>query len=72
MTFVFHSYQERTRSGPPKTKMEMSMNMTGRERRQYVEWKAEREKVDQARIDRQKSMSGEWRREWDVQKDFNE
>lgn len=52
--------------------MEMAINMTGRERREYVEWKAEREKVDQARIDRQKSSSGEWRREWDVQKDPTE
>ncbi|XP_022330670.2 uncharacterized protein LOC111128977 isoform X5 [Crassostrea virginica] len=64
--------QDRGRGGPPRTKMEMAINMTGRERREYVEWKAEREKVDQARIDRQKSSSGEWRREWDVQKDPTE
>ncbi|XP_019930403.3 coiled-coil domain-containing protein 9 isoform X6 [Magallana gigas] len=61
--------QDRGRGGPPRSKMEMSINMTGRERREYVEWKAEREKVDQARIDRQKSASGEWKREWDVKKD---
>lgn len=50
----------------------MAMNMTGRERREYVEWKAEREKVDQARIDRQKLATGEWKREWDIKKDLTE
>ena len=47
----------------------MSVMMTGRERRQYTEWKAEREAVDQARVDRQKKAgSGEWRRAWDTEK----
>ncbi|XP_062578451.1 coiled-coil domain-containing protein 9-like isoform X2 [Saccostrea cucullata] len=64
--------QDRGRGGPPRNKMEMAINMTGRERREYVEWKAERDKVDQARIDRQKSASGEWKREWDTQKDHTE
>uniref|UniRef100_A0A0L8FQR7 Coiled-coil domain-containing protein 9 n=1 Tax=Octopus bimaculoides TaxID=37653 RepID=A0A0L8FQR7_OCTBM len=52
----------------PPTKMEMSISMTGRERRQYMEWKAERDRVDKERIERQKSASGEWRREWDAEK----
>ncbi|XP_056021187.1 coiled-coil domain-containing protein 9-like isoform X4 [Ostrea edulis] len=64
--------QDRGRGGPPRSKMEMAMNMTGRERREYVEWKAEREKVDQARIDRQKLATGEWKREWDIKKDLTE
>ncbi|XP_061172773.1 coiled-coil domain-containing protein 9-like isoform X3 [Saccostrea echinata] len=64
--------RDRGRGGPPRNKMEMAINMTGRERREYVEWKAERDKVDQARIDRQKSASGEWKREWDTQKDHTE
>ena len=56
------------KSGPPKTKMEMNMMMTGKERRQYSEWKNEREQADQARIDRSKTNSGEWRRAWDAEK----
>lgn len=59
----------------PQSKMEMAISMTGRERRQYMEWKAERERVDKERIERQKSASGEWRREWDAEKnpqDFEE
>jgi hypothetical protein len=53
---------------PPKTKMELAMQMTGRERRQYTEWKSEREKVDQSRVDRSKNNSGDWKRAWDVEK----
>ncbi|XP_071081229.1 uncharacterized protein [Haliotis cracherodii] len=60
--------QERPKSGPPRTKMELAMAMTGKERRQYLEWKAERDRVDQERMDRQKSTSGEWRRAWDADK----
>lgn len=52
--------------------MEMAISMTGRERRQYMEWKAERERVDKERIERQKSASGEWRREWDAEKNPQE
>ncbi|XP_046545889.1 coiled-coil domain-containing protein 9-like isoform X2 [Haliotis rubra] len=60
--------QERPKSGPPRTKMELAMAMTGKERKQYLEWKAERDRVDQERMDRQKSTSGEWRRAWDADK----
>ncbi|CAE1305099.1 unnamed protein product [Acanthosepion pharaonis] len=56
----------------PQSKMEMAISMTGRERRQYMEWKAERERVDKERIERQKSASGEWRREWDAEKNPQE
>jgi len=45
------------------------MQMTGRERRQYADWKNEREKVDQARVDRAKNgTTGDWRRAWDTEK----
>lgn len=54
--------------GPPKSKMELAVTMTGKERRQYIEWKADRDRVDNARIERQKSSSGEWKREWDKEK----
>ncbi|KAK7505552.1 hypothetical protein BaRGS_00003297, partial [Batillaria attramentaria] len=63
------------RSFPPKNRMEMSLMLTGSERFQYEEWKAERQKVDQERMDRQKTASGEWRRAWDQEKnsrDFDE
>ena len=42
--------------------------MTGRERREYLDWKAEREAIDKARMERQKGAEGSWTREWDVDK----
>ncbi|XP_067010141.2 uncharacterized protein [Anabrus simplex] len=32
---------------------------------QYEAWKAERDRIDQERINRQKTPDGQWRREWD-------
>ncbi|XP_041351675.1 coiled-coil domain-containing protein 9-like isoform X2 [Gigantopelta aegis] len=67
--------QERPKSGPPRTKMEMSLAMTGRERLEYTHWKEERERIDSERLARQKSQTGEWRRAWDAEKnqqDFDE
>ena len=61
-----------SRNGPPRSQMEMSMMMTGRERRQYTEWKSERDAVDQARLDRQKNKEGGWRRAWDTEKKENQ
>ncbi|KAG8240347.1 hypothetical protein J437_LFUL000822 [Ladona fulva] len=34
----------------------------------YQAWRAEREKIDQDRITRQKTAEGNWRREWDMKK----
>ena len=43
--------------------------MTGVERRNYAEWKAERDRIDAERMRRaQASHGGEWRREWDSEK----
>ena len=47
----------------------MQLHMTGKERREYVEWKKEREKIDMIRMERQKTAEGDWRREWDREKD---
>ncbi|XP_052106984.1 uncharacterized protein LOC127739342 isoform X3 [Mytilus californianus] len=60
--------ERQNRNGPPKSKFEMTVTMTGKERREYMEWKADRDRVDNARIERQKSSSGEWKREWDKEK----
>ncbi|XP_076100274.1 uncharacterized protein LOC143069489 isoform X3 [Mytilus galloprovincialis] len=60
--------ERQNRNGPPKSKFEMTVTMTGKERREYFEWKADRDRVDNARIERQKSSSGEWKREWDKEK----
>lgn len=49
-------------------KQQMELTMTGKERRQYVEWRAERDQIDAARLERAKSSTGQWRREWDVEK----
>lgn len=35
---------------------------------EYEAWRAEREQIDEARINRQKTSQGTWRREWDVNK----
>ena len=49
--------------------MDMQLRMTGRERQEYSEWKREREKIDMSRMERQKTAEGDWRREWDKEKD---
>ncbi|EDO36245.1 predicted protein [Nematostella vectensis] len=43
------------------------ISMTGKSRREYMEWKQERERVDQERKERQKRGGG-WKREWDQYK----
>ncbi|CAH1791299.1 unnamed protein product [Owenia fusiformis] len=67
-------YRDSRGGGPPRNKMEMSLQMTGKERREYETWKAERDRVDQDRINRQQRGEGTWRREWDNEKkeeDYN-
>ena len=44
---------QQNRPGHQKSKMELAVTMTGKERRQYIEWKADRDRVDIARIERQ-------------------
>ena len=53
---------------PPRSRTEYTVNTTGRERREYAEWKKEREQIDRDRLERQKNDVGEWKREWDHQK----
>ncbi|XP_074655954.1 uncharacterized protein LOC141909419 isoform X2 [Tubulanus polymorphus] len=54
--------------GGPRSKMELTVRMTGRERQAYSEWKKEREQIDSSRIERQRNQEGDWRREWDLDK----
>lgn len=42
--------------------------MTGKERKNHEEWKAEREKYDKERLQRQMSDGGNWKRAWDADK----
>lgn len=35
---------------------------------EYEAWRAERNRIDEARINRQKTAEGNWRREWDNNK----
>lgn len=46
------------------------ISMTGKERRNYQEWKEERRKVDASRKERQKK-EGNWSREWDQKKEWD-
>lgn len=46
------------------------MRMTGRERWEYEQWLSERSRIEQDRINRQMTASGEWKREWDREKSY--
>lgn len=48
----------------PKRDQNIEINMTGKERLKYQEWKEERKRVDQSRQSRQKRGES-WHREWD-------
>ncbi|XP_053329185.1 coiled-coil domain-containing protein 9 [Spea bombifrons] len=52
----------------PKSQVDMTMSMTGRERAEYMRWKKEREQIDQERLERHRKPTGQWRREWDAEK----
>jgi len=47
------------------------MQTTGTERREYAEWKRERDRIDRERLSRQKKPDGQWKREWDAAKTAN-
>ncbi|XP_029475355.1 coiled-coil domain-containing protein 9 isoform X2 [Rhinatrema bivittatum] len=59
---------EKGRRSGPKDAMDMTLSMTGRERAEYVRWKKEREQIDQERLARHRKPTGQWRREWDAEK----
>ncbi|XP_044161886.1 coiled-coil domain-containing protein 9 [Bufo gargarizans] len=52
----------------PGGKNRIDMSMTGKERAEYVRWKQERDQIDQERLARHKKPTGQWRREWDLEK----
>ncbi|XP_030073824.1 coiled-coil domain-containing protein 9 [Microcaecilia unicolor] len=63
--------QERASRGRrlgPKNAVDMTLSMTGRERAEYMRWKKEREQIDQERLARHRKPTGQWRREWDAEK----
>lgn len=60
-----HREKESFKSGRSKGNIEMTMS--GRERRQYCQWKEERTKIDEERKARQKK-AGNWSRAWDQRK----
>ena len=52
----------------PQSKKPLEMIMTGKERKNLEDWRAEREKYDRERLERQQNEGGGWRRAWDVDK----
>jgi len=48
--------------------MDYILSTTGTERREYAEWKRERDEIDRQRLQRQKRPDGQWTREWDATK----
>ena len=49
--------------------MALELSMTGKERLDYLQWKAERERIDADRLKRsQRTEAGTWKREWDTDK----
>ncbi|XP_055880537.1 coiled-coil domain-containing protein 9-like isoform X9 [Biomphalaria glabrata] len=59
--------REKEKEGPSVAKP-LELVMTGKERRNHEEWKAERDKYDQERILRSQNSGGSWKRAWDVEK----
>ncbi|CAH1261942.1 CCDC9 [Branchiostoma lanceolatum] len=51
-----------------REKMDMTLSMTGRERKEYEDWRQERERIDRERLERHRTAGGEWKREWDQEK----
>uniref|UniRef100_A0A8C5MMR1 Coiled-coil domain containing 9 n=1 Tax=Leptobrachium leishanense TaxID=445787 RepID=A0A8C5MMR1_9ANUR len=51
-----------------RNQVDMTMSMTGRERAEYIRWKKEREQIDQERLERHRNQKGQWKREWDAEK----
>lgn len=47
-------------------------NKTADSAHEFNQWKSERERIDEARIGRQKLGDGKWRREWDNEKNHTE
>ncbi|XP_069063671.1 coiled-coil domain-containing protein 9 isoform X1 [Pleurodeles waltl] len=56
------------RRANPRNAGDMTLSMTGRERAEYMRWKTEREQIDQERLARHRKPTGQWRREWDAEK----
>ncbi|KAJ9593698.1 hypothetical protein L9F63_014746 [Diploptera punctata] len=59
------SFGEQYRVGPENSKNEQSHP-------EYEAWRAERVRIDNDRINRQKTAEGQWRREWDHEKIIQE
>ena len=52
----------------PREQIEYTICTTGKQRREMEEWRKEREKIDRERLERQKTNTGDWKRDWDKEK----
>lgn len=62
--------REKEGSRPGRTKGNIELTMSGKERREYSQWKEERSRIDEERKARQKK-TGNWSRAWDQTKSWD-
>lgn len=64
-----HDEKEKLINHPQTRMADFTVYTTGKERRELAEWRKEREQIDRERLERQKNKEGNWKREWDQDKD---
>lgn len=62
--------REKEGSRPGRSKGNIELTMSGKERREYSQWKEERSRIDEERKARQKK-TGNWSRAWDQTKSWD-
>ena len=64
---IYRVQREKEGSRPGRSKGNIELTMSGKERREYSQWKEERSRIDEERKARQKK-TGNWSRAWDQTK----
>lgn len=67
---IYRVQREKEGSRPGRSKGNIELTMSGKERREYSQWKEERSRIDEERKARQKK-TGNWSRAWDQTKSWD-